>query len=109
MAAIRFDGFAGVVSAGCPVANRPCGFTSLTSSFGSSGSRGGTGAASAFGMSSSPQPDCGSKPAGPMSRALRRISSKIWVTSSVGRTVQTHAAAADTIGAEKLVPSSRGE
>jgi hypothetical protein len=34
------------------------------------------------------------------------MSSKIWVLSSSGRAVQTHAVAPDTIGAEKLVPSS---
>ena len=41
-----------------------------------------------------------------MSVAERRITSNSWVLSSCGRTVQTHAAAPDTIGVEKLVPLS---
>ena len=40
-----------------------------------------------------------------MSTVERRITSNSWVASSSGRTVQTHAAAPDTIGAAKLVPS----
>ena len=56
-------------------------------------------------MSRMPQPLAASKPGAPMSRALSRRSSAICVTDSVGRTVQTHAAAAATIGAEKLVPA----
>ena len=44
-------------------------------------------------------------PAAPMSTAERRITSKSWVASSVGRAVHTHALAPETSGAAKLVPS----
>ena len=41
-----------------------------------------------------------------MSTAERRITSNSWLASSSGRTVQTHAAAPETRGAAKLVPSA---
>ncbi len=75
------------------------------SSFGSSGSGGGAGAAIDAGMFTIPQPLPLSKPGGPMSRAPSRRTAASCETVSVGRSVQTQAAAALTIGAEKLVPS----
>src|SRR5262245_16870935 len=101
----RADCFAAVVSEGLPSWKSRPGATSSTSSFGSLGSFGGADAVSAVGMSSRPYPAALSKPGAPMSRALVRITSKICVTSRSGRAVQTHAAAAETIGAAKLVPS----
>src|SRR3954471_21141170 len=47
-----------------------------------------------------------SQPRLPTSRAERRITWKSCVFESVGRSVQTAAAALDTSGAEKLVPST---
>ena len=54
-----------------------------------------------------PQPVAWSKPGGAdVARALRAGRLRAASPSSVGRSVQTHAAAALTIGAEKLVPAS---
>ena len=74
------------------------------SSFGSNGSTVGVAVSSRRGTSSIPKPVARSLPAGVMSRAARRRSSSNCVFSSSGRTVQAHASAAATIGAEKLVP-----
>ena len=51
-----------------------------------------------------PQPLALSNPGGPMSRAPARNTPASCDTVSVGRSVQIQAAAALTIGAEKLVP-----
>src|SRR5689334_14303687 len=96
-------GFAGVVSGGCPVSNKDPGLTCEMSSFGSKGSVGGVGAARAPGMSTIPQPLALSKPGAPTSRAVERRICDSCETVSVGRSVHTQAAAADTSGAEKLV------
>ena len=77
------------------------------SSFGSSGSRTGVGNASADGMFSIPKPVARSNPGASMSWAEKRMTSKSWVLSSSGRSVQTQADAAETIGAEKLVPEAK--
>src|SRR5581483_5232207 len=92
------------VSGGSPTSNSGPGLTWSMSSFGSSGSSGGGAAVSAPGMFRRPQPLELSKPGGPISFALERSTPAICDAVSVGRTVQTHAAAAATIGAEKLVP-----
>ncbi len=86
--------------------NTPPATTWATSSFGSCGSRGGIGAASAAGMSSSPNPVRMSKPGTSTSFAVERSRSASCVTLIAPRTVLIHAAAAETIGAEKLVPLS---
>ena len=78
------------------------------SSFGSCGSDGGVGSASAAGTLSWPKPVRTSQPAGAMSTADPRMTWKSCVTSSVGRCVATHAAAPVTIGAAKLVPAPLG-
>ena len=53
-----------------------------------------------------PKPVSASKPGAPRSRPERRMTSSTWLASSVGRAVQTQAAAPATIGAEKLVPDA---
>src|SRR5947208_2228085 len=102
--ATRVDGRVDDVSGGSPSEKSTPGLTWRMSSFGSLGSFGGVGAASAAGMLTSPQPLAVSNPGGPMSRAVDRSSCITCAADSVGRTVQIHAAAAVTTGAEKLVP-----
>ncbi len=77
------------------------------SSLGSSGSVGGAGRRSAAARSSAPQPVEMSQPGRCRSRADRRRTSATWSGVSLGRSAMTHAAAAATSGAEKLVPSTR--
>src|SRR3954452_11582422 len=74
------------------------------SSLGSDGSGGGALKVSALPTDSSPKPVFGSQPGVSRSRADRRIACAIWSSVSVGRAARTQAAAAATIGAEKLVP-----
>src|SRR5438105_110276 len=74
------------------------------SSFGSCGSDVGASLESAAGMLSSPKPVSMSNCWSQMSVALNRIRSNICVWSRLDRVDQTHAVAAATIGAEKLVP-----
>ena len=77
------------------------------SSFGSCGSSGGAGVVERGRDVSTPKPVSLSKPGGAdVASRITRMSSKICVLSSVGRAVQTQAVAPETIGAEKLVPSS---
>jgi len=76
------------------------------SSFGSYRSRTGVGRARAAATFSIPKPDEESRPTGAMSVAERRRISATCPAFRSGRAVHTHAAAAATIGDEKLVPDS---
>ena len=91
---------------GCPKALP---LTQTRLSLGSAGSWIGSlsaGTLSAAPTLSTPKPVSASQPGRPTSRALRRTA---WTTRSgvsSGRAARTHAIAAETIGAEKLVPES---
>ena len=81
--------------------------TQTMSSLGSSGSRGGGFLPSAAPTSSSPKPVPLSKPLRPRSRAESRTTCAAWSGERSGRAARIQATAAETIGAEKLVPSRR--
>ena len=98
--------FACVVSGVLPVANSRPAATWAMSSLGSSRSFGGTGAVSAAGRFTRPYPVRSSKPGELMSRADSRSISATCPASSSGWTVHSQAAAAATIGEEKLVPAT---
>src|SRR4051812_6979216 len=76
------------------------------SSLGSRRSSGGVGSASALAMLTSPKPVRSSQPEGGTSVAEKRSTSATWPIDRSGRAVDSQAAAPETIGAAKLVPSA---
>ncbi len=78
--------------------------THAMSSLGSCGSAAGVRSASAPVIDSSPKPVAESQPLLPRSIAEARSAEATWSTFRFGRAARSHAAAAATIGAEKLVP-----